>query len=467
MAVARRNAASRDKPARGLRTFSSARPLVEAVDHGPAVAVTASTLGLSGDRWVEPFLEANRASLQRLQLEPTIDARSGMKVLLKPGPRIGAVPLLSPTTRRVVAGLLVAPRFRWSALGSVLGRIGFAVEPSVGGGVLVPGSAREVPAWLLAAPVVKRLEALLRHRKRGFIEVDEERVSPRGRIDWAQWARRNVPAGRWTSFPCRFPEPSDDPSLFASVRWTLARLDDELATFQHAEAARLLRDRVAVLRTEVGPGQQRRPANTERTDTSTWVTEALQAMGWIADERGLGGARALDGMSWDLRIDEVWEAWVDSFVGDLALRTGLAPVRRGSTHQRLNWRGTLRSMGALIPDSGLRGAERGVWIDAKYKPHLQQLAERGWDGLSDSMKDAHRADLHQALAYASLHDAPKVDSLLVYPALNPEHQHPPAIASVPSGRRRVRLILLSLPFGFHSPTQREETLSLWQQMLTA
>jgi hypothetical protein len=31
-----------------------------------------------------------------------------------------------------------------------------------------------------------------------------------------------------------------------------------------------------------------------------WIAEAAQAMGWVAEERGLGGSRVLDGMSWDL-----------------------------------------------------------------------------------------------------------------------------------------------------------------------
>src|SRR5690606_13579680 len=155
---------------RGLVELPPGRPLVQAVDHGPDVRVEARMVGSSGDRWVEPFLDANRAHLDRLGVRATVEARSGMCVRLTPGPRIGAVPLLSPSTRRVTAGLLVAPRFRWSALGSVLGRIGFATEPSLGGTPLVPGSAREVPTWLLAAPVVRRLEGLLRHRKRGFVE---------------------------------------------------------------------------------------------------------------------------------------------------------------------------------------------------------------------------------------------------------------------------------------------------------
>src|SRR5690606_34983479 len=138
---------------------------------------------------------------------------------------------------------------------------GFATEPSLGGTPLVPGSAREVPAWLLAAPVVRRLESYLQHRKSGFSERFEVRQSPRGRVDWSRWATRYVPSGRWTTLPCHFPEPGDDPELMAAVRWTLEELEDELSTFQDAHAARFLQSRIVDLQARVGPGAARRPTS--------------------------------------------------------------------------------------------------------------------------------------------------------------------------------------------------------------
>jgi hypothetical protein len=457
----------RERATRGLLELPTGRPLIQAVDHGPGVRLDAAQLGVSGERWVEPFLEANRPHLLRLGVTASVETRGGIALRLTPGPRIGAVPLLSPATRRVAAGLLVAPRFRWSALGAVLGDIGFAVEPSLGGSPLVPGSAREVPSWLLAAPVVRRIEAMLQHRKRAFSEREEVRTSPRGRIDWARWVTTHVPSGRWATLPCHFTEQGDDPALMAAVRWTLGRLDDELAVFHEAVAARLLRARVSDLRMQVGAGDARRPSNDLQSGERGWIAEAVQAMGWVSEERGLGGSRTLDGMSWDLPIDEVWEAWVDAFVSELAPRCGLSALRRGDTVRRLNWSTHTSSMRMLIPDSGLRGEGRLVWIDAKYKAHFQLLSNRGWAGLEAHTRDAHRADLHQALAYAALDDAERVDSLLVYPELSPSNKVQAAIATVASGRRRVRLLLVGLPFGFQSPQHREETLNAWRLLLAA
>jgi hypothetical protein len=273
-----------------------------------------------------------------------------------------------------------------------------------------------------------------------------------------------VPAGRWSTLPCHFPDPDDDPALLAAVRWTLGRLDDDLAPLAEATAARLLRVRVADLQARVGPGPARRPASWDAPASSAWITDALQAMGWVAEERGLGGARSLDGMSWDLRIDELWETWVDAFVATLAPRCGLVAMRRGHTTRGLHWTPPVTSMRALIPDSGLRSPERVVWIDAKYKAHLQLLTHHGWTGLGDSVRDAHRADLHQALAYAALDDHTRVDSMLVYPQLSEDHA-PVGIASIAAGRRRVRLMLVGLPFGFRSAEHRDATVARWRELL--
>ena len=71
------------------------------------------------------------------------------------------------------------------------------------------------------------------------------------------------------------------------------------------------------------------------------------------------------------------------------IATPFAGARRA-----LRWVGPVQSMGSLAPDVELRGAERVVWIDAKYKPHLQLLAHSGWTGVSEEIRREHRADLH-------------------------------------------------------------------------
>jgi hypothetical protein len=445
------------------------RPLLKGYDHGEPIAIQARDVGATGDRWVEPFLAANMPGLRRLAMHHEVRADPVLRVLLRPGPRIGAIPLLSPATRKVTAGLLLEPRFRWAALGAVFNAIGFSVEPDLGGAPLVPGSAREVPPWLLAGPVIERIAALLRHRRRGFVERAENRASPRGRVDWTSWATGQVPRGAWTTFPCRFSEPDDDPDLIASIRWTLSRLEEELSTVAASPPGRHLLRLAAELQSQVGPGASRRPSSSllTRAGSSDWIAAAVEAMTWVVEERGLGGARSLDGLAWDLSIDAVWEAWVAAFAAELGRHLGMITSPFQAARRPLRWDGPARSMGALMPDVELRGAERVVWVDAKYKAHLELLSRRGWTGLGDEVRGEHRADLHQALAYASLADAPQVDTLLVYPQLGGQDPSPATVATVTSGRRRVRLVLASLPFGYRNPEHRERCLRSFRELLAA
>jgi 5-methylcytosine-specific restriction endonuclease McrBC regulatory subunit McrC len=125
-------------------------------------------------------------------------------------------------------------------------------------------------------------------------------------------------------------------------------------------------------------------------------------------------------------------------------------------------------MGALAPDVGLLGGERVVWLDAKYKAHLSLLARHGWAGVSEVVRDGHRADLHQALAYAALADVDRVDTVLLYPHLGHTDAPPPAaVATLASGRRRVRLVLGGLPFGFRTPEQSMMAVKTWRNLLAA
>jgi hypothetical protein len=321
---------------------------------------------------------------------------------------------------------------------------------------------------LIAGPVIRRLEDLLARRRATFIHRHEDRATPRGRIDWGEWARRQVPVGRWASLPCEFSDLADDPDLMAAVRWTLTRIADDLRPHASIGVGRRLTERIRLMQADIGEGPRRRPASTFAPVLEAYLADALEAMGWVADERGLGGARALDGLAWDLEVAEVWEAWIRSFASLLAPQLGLRPPGAGQHRRPLRWEGNLSSMGSLAPDVGLIGDQRVVWLDAKYKAHLTLLARHGWGGVSELIRDAHRADLHQALAYAALADVDRVDTVLLYPHLGQGDAPPPsAVATVVSGRRRVRLVLGGLPFGFRTPARGAAALKSWRELLAA
>jgi hypothetical protein len=186
------------------------------------------------------------------------------------------------------------------------------------------------------------------------------------------------------------------------------------------------------------------------------VQRGVEALGWVVDERGLGGGRELDGLAWQLRLDELWERYVEATVRrEVAKEGGQVLVGRlGQTTIPFHWADPgMRSLGHLIPDVIVKRGRSIRILDAKYKAHLADLDEAGWRVASEELREAHRADLHQVLAYASFLDADDITACLIYPlrrstweALRAKRQDVWR-AEISTKGRDIHLELRGLPFG--------------------
>ena len=317
---------------------------------------------------------------------------------------------------------------------------------------------------VLAGPLVSRVAALIAQMTRTFVPTTVEREMPRGTVDWNCYAGRALPTGRWTSFQCSYSELSSDPELVAALRWTLRRVGQDLEPAADFLVARRLMERIGDLLRALGPGPARRPGLDGLVAPSVapeWLRLAVEAMAWVRDERGLGGARSLDGLPWSLPVNSVWEAWVEAFLHSLALRLGgrLSTGAAGFHQQAVcvaktqphPWATWLRNS---------RTAWAGCLDRCQVQGSPSSTAVQDWSGLPVALRESHRADLHQALAYAMFAEAPRVDTFLVYPgtvgpAGEPVVPEPVfALADLVAGGRQVRLGLGSIPFGFQGPAHR-------------
>jgi hypothetical protein len=124
-----------------------------------------------------------------------------------------------------------------------------------------------------------------------------ERQMPRGTVDWNWYARRALPTGQWTSFQCSYSELSHDPE--PALRWSLRRDRQDLEPAMDFFVARQLIEGIEDLLRALGPGTARRPGLGELAPPSIapdWLRLAVEAMAWVREERGLGGAKSLDGL---------------------------------------------------------------------------------------------------------------------------------------------------------------------------
>lgn len=461
-------------PARVVPRHAGAAPsqkrLIIGRDHGTAVTLDAEQFAPAqrGGGWgpfAESFLRMNEAALAKLEVKAEVSsADTGVRVRLVPGGRAGAIALRSAQTGNVAGGLVIEPRFGWSGVGGVLSQTGWAAAPEFLDGPLVPGSGREVPPWVLAGPVLARLANLLEALRRGYHVKEEVLQQPRGRILWPRYLTESLATGRWANLPCRYPELAIDPLVRRMARWGLERVRTELAMVGgHDPVARLLvalADNLLTRVRDVLPLVPRR-GDLDRMGTADRLLGAalrrgLEALGWVADERGLGGGREMDGLAWTLPLHELWEHYVEAMVRrGAALVGGSVRVgRKGETVFPIEWSDpSHRSLGHLVPDIVVFTRSSVHIVDAKYKAHMAELDEHGWQRFTEDAREAHRADIHQVLAYASLYSADEVRASLVYPLRRAtcdalaRRGRDRSVAYLLHGARRVRLELRGIPFG--------------------
>jgi hypothetical protein len=347
------------------------RRLYRCVDHGSPIRLRQTDFGppSRGGGWgvfAESFLRFNERSLADLDVEARlIPSAPEPSIELVPGGRTGAVPLRSAQTGAVSAGLLVQPRFGWAGVGAVMLETGWAAAPQFLTLPLVPGSARDVPPWVLAGPVLTRLADLLHNLGKTYEYRDKVASHPRGRILWTEYVNASLATGNWHHLPCRYPDLLRDPNLLKTIRWVVERVRSDLLrvggkdviAHELARVAKSLLEELQGVLPERPRGNflERQLRRGQLQDLG--FRKGIEALQWISDERGLGGGRELDGLAWQLPLEELWERYVEGVVRKEAAKDGgeVRVGRLGETLVPLQWTvRAFRSLSHLVPDIVVR-----------------------------------------------------------------------------------------------------------------
>lgn len=410
-------------------------------------------------RIARQFIDINSRALSAYGIDAELtSARDGhIGISLATDSRIGALPLRSPSSGDVEHGLVIAPRFGWSGVGTMLSSTGAKVIPELPRLPMLPRSELSVPPWIISAVVLNRLEQLLRISPRRFCEVSDLCDRPRGRVHWNEYISEHVALSHPERLPCSFSALQDDQGLLGAVHATVLKQLQSLASVRSDTLiVRRLLERYEALRQAVRgiPPRWSGIALNAGAQRNAQVQDAVEAMQWTQNDRGLGGCSPAQGLPWLLSMDEVFEVWLELVVRELARLSGgiVRCGRKRETIRALAWKPPYTgSQRYLLPDVEVVRDDETVIFDAKYKSHWEEIDEDRWHGVSNRTRETHRADVLQVLAYAGATSSPRVTCVLVYPcheatwASLRQRQRQCHTAEVPSGTRSIRLLLVALP----------------------
>jgi len=169
-------------------------------------------------------------------------------------------------------------------------------------------------------------------------------------------------------------------------------------------------------------------------------------------------------------MDQFFEAWVETVFQLVARQNGAEILvgRKRQTVHPINWDPVYAgSQKSLIPDIWLQWESTTVIVDAKYKRHWEELQQQSWRSADELLREQHRGDLLQVLAYTTLASTKNIVACLVYPcsaetwnSMRERHRliHK---ATINIGSRALHLWLAAIPMGMPS----EEVASLFSREL--
>jgi 5-methylcytosine-specific restriction endonuclease McrBC regulatory subunit McrC len=223
------------------------------------------------------------------------------------------------------------------------------------------------------------LGALLDSLTRRLESTTDLRTAPRGRVDWSDYAQKQIPRGQFVALPCTYPDLRDDRILKGAISFALEKQLRVLQTqVEHgAFVHRLLELCEHLLMKVRGVAPMLPPLGTfqqwmQRPMRSTQFLDGLQAIEWTAEERGLAGLSDLEGIPWTLPMNDFFEAFAETVLQMVARRLGaqLKVGRRRETTHPINWCPTFVGLQrSLFPDLWLEWQGTTLIVDAKYKRH--------------------------------------------------------------------------------------------------
>jgi hypothetical protein len=408
------------------------------------------------------FINGNRGLLADygITIESKFDG-SSVYLSFKTNNCIGALPLLSPTSGKPDYGLIIKPRFDWSGLGPMLSLMGWKIVPTPLKLPLIPGTERKIPSWVLASITLHRIKSILDNLNRTFNYTEIDLQAPKGNVNWNLYAFNRLPLMKFLEIPCKFPDLNDNEALKSAIHYTLRIIMASLETQRTAGIYVLkLIELCQTLLSKVNRSLPRQPTaltlqhwNSLPIRTEVF-REGLQAIEWTIEDRGLAGLSNLQGLPWIMQMEVFFEAWVETFAGLIIRKIGgqLKTGRKRETITPISWEPSfMGSQKYLLPDVIIERENDLIILDAKYKKHWEELTFNNWSKVEDEIKEKHREDLLQILAYSTTTDKKNITSCLIYPCKESvwdsmlKRDRVYHKASIHAGNRKINLVLAAIP----------------------
>lgn len=406
------------------------------------------------------FLEYNKESLRFLGIEGrTEDNDERISIHFRSSKYIGAVPLVAPDTGLQIGDFVVTPRFvsgnDYATIADIIQKVKTELVIEQKDGMsLASGRILEPPFFLEAIKFIKALRELI---KSNWIKFRREEIlleAPVGNINWDEYAKNEYRVERKLKFSCSKSTLSINHSEYSNIRFVYDLCRTEILSLSTPLNVRLnsLQDIELIDKSMT----QIRPMRTNQVVIRASDSKVVKLVKQTANK--ILGNKFDSSLGWRVDFSELFERYVQ-FIFSLVSQQLGGVIRNNVKFSEIGRENIAWKLKYLEPDLIYDLGGEVIAIDAKYKSNLYNT-----DTIEGTLKDEHRADLHQILAYSSFSKEPIKTAFLCYPSYYPMKYKLEYLSPINSSLNRV--YLLGVPISLeHASSVVEKILSILKSSL--
>jgi len=367
-------------------------------------------------QYFQKFIQYNSDQFEFLGVQPVIyGTDQNTSLYFRTSNYIGSIPLRASDTGKQIGDFVVMPRFvgkdRFEDYIEIIELLGEEISPEVSDSLpLVSGRNFRPPLYLEAVKFIKTLEVLIMKPWRKF--DNDERIShqPTGQVNWKKYVKNEYKVENKIKFPVRKNILSELHPEYSEIRHVFDLCKLELLSSNTPQRIKnTVRPKLEFIGNKL---YSHKPKATNQIAIKASDNPTVKTCKESANK--ILNHKLLDSTAWRVDFSDVFEKFVQYIFKETAKEIGGRLFSNYKFHSRssvhYSW-----ELKHIEPDAIYQKDSLLVFIDAKYKSNLYNKFD-----LSDALKEEHRHDLHQIMAYSSFSKTANKYGFLCYPSNNVE-----------------------------------------------
>lgn len=363
-------------------------------------------------QYLQKFIDYNSEQFSFLGVHPYIIGSDQSTALsFHSSSFIGCIPLRASDTGKQIGDFVVMPRFtgrdRFEDYIEILNLLGTEISPEVIDSLpLASGKNFRPPLYLEAVKFIASLEKLTMKPWRKFDNVEKISNQPTGQVNWNKYINSEYKVENRLKFPVRTNVLSEFHSEYAEIRYVFDICKIELLSSNTPQRIKnTLRNRLNFLEERL---YHHKPKTTNKIIVRFSESPAVKNCKNQANK--ILNFNLVDSTAWRVDFSDVFEKFIQHIFREAAKEIGGRLYSNfkfhSKTEKHYSW-----ELKHIEPDAIFQKENLLVFIDAKYKSNLYNKFDQ-----SEILKEDHRHDLHQIMAYSSFSKSNFKYGFLCYPS---------------------------------------------------